>query len=316
MVRALSLPQAIDVLAQGLAEQDTGAAHTMGKTHLAWGEGHTLHAVGGLLDGTVGTKTWAHTAGGATPLLILWDSHTGALNAIIEAFALGQLRTAATSGLATRIMAAANASTFAMIGAGKQARAQAAAVAAVRDLDEIRVYSPTPAHREALAADLNALGMARSVQAMSSIEEAVAGAGIITLATRARMPILHRDRVEHGAHINAIGAITPERQEVAQDIFDRCDLVAADDPTAARRLATEFMTHFSDDEAAWAEVVPLSALVAGTPARAPHTDISLFKAMGMGLSDVVLGAAVLRRVRDAGGGRPIPAPQKAMPRLT
>src|SRR5207302_875353 len=76
-------------------------------TRVVWGEGHSLHALGGeaASAGFVGTKTWAHTAGGATPLLILWDSGSGRLKAVIEAFVLGQLRTGAVSGVATRWLA-------------------------------------------------------------------------------------------------------------------------------------------------------------------------------------------------------------------
>ena len=76
------------------------------KTHVEWG-GSTLHAIGAVFPkmGICGTKTWTHTAGGATPLLILFDSDNGSLQAVIEAFALGQMRTAAASGVATRWLA-------------------------------------------------------------------------------------------------------------------------------------------------------------------------------------------------------------------
>src|SRR5207237_8443297 len=86
-----------------------------------------------------GTKTWAHTPGGATPLLVLLDATTGALKAVIEAFALGQMRTAAASGVATRWLARKDATEFAMIGPGKQALTQVAAVLAVRTLQRVRV---------------------------------------------------------------------------------------------------------------------------------------------------------------------------------
>src|SRR6202035_5594925 len=143
VVSMMDLPSAIDALERGLLAEAQGHATNMVKTHVEW-DGHaTLHAIGAAFpqDGFVGTKTWAHTDGGATPLLILFDSHTGALKAIIEAFALGQMRTAAASGVATRWLASADADEFAMIGTGKQAITQVAAVLAVRAIRLVRVFS-------------------------------------------------------------------------------------------------------------------------------------------------------------------------------
>src|SRR5262249_29565869 len=145
----LPLGDAIAAVETALRRQTDGRARTMEKTHVSWGEGHTLHAVGGQLDGLVGTTTWAHTSGGATPLLLLWDAGDGRLVAVVEAFALGQLRTGAVSGVATRWLAAADADELAILGSGKQARAQVAAVDAVRLLRSIRVWSPTADHATA-----------------------------------------------------------------------------------------------------------------------------------------------------------------------
>ena len=120
----------------------------MVKTHAVWGGHHTLHAIGATFpdEGFVGTKTWAH-ANGAAPLLILFDSHNGSLRAIIEAFALGQLRTGGISGLATKYLAADDALEMALIGTGKQALTQLAAVAAVRPLRRVRAFSRDAAAR-------------------------------------------------------------------------------------------------------------------------------------------------------------------------
>src|SRR3954452_12405361 len=91
VVQLLDLPQAIDALEAGLRIQAAGGATNMAKTHLGWGQGSTLHALGAAFAeaDVVATKTWAHTEGGATPLLVLWDASTGSLLAVIEAFALG-----------------------------------------------------------------------------------------------------------------------------------------------------------------------------------------------------------------------------------
>src|SRR5215467_3818169 len=138
----MDLSGAIEALEKGLVAEAHGNAHNMVKTHVEFDGGSTLHAIGAAfpVDGFVGSKTWAHTKGGATPLLILFDSHDGSLQAVIEAFALGQMRTAGASGVATRWLAADDAEEFAIIGTGKQALTQLAAVLAVRPIRRVRVF--------------------------------------------------------------------------------------------------------------------------------------------------------------------------------
>ncbi|MCG8547683.1 MAG: NAD(P)-binding domain-containing protein [Alphaproteobacteria bacterium] len=317
VVEMMHLGEAIDALEAGLRVEAEGGARNMIKTQLLWGEGNTLHAIGATVDGAgfVGTKTWAHTTGGATPLLILWDSESGCLKAVIEAFALGQMRTGAMSGVATRWLAAAQADELAIIGTGKQATAQVAAVAAVRPLKQVRVYSPTPEKRQAFAERLAEMGFPFQVRVAQSIEEAVDGARIVTLATRARDPFLNSAMLARGAHVNAIGAIGPERAEFAQDLFARCDRVAADCVPAVRNLSREFMEQFGEDGAKWADVTPISAVVAKRETRLADDDLTLFKAMGMGISDLALGLALFRRAEASGRGRPAPQPQRIPPRL-
>jgi alanine dehydrogenase len=315
VVGALSLPEAIPALEAGLALEAAGTARNMAKTHQIWGGHHTLHAIGAVVEGAhiVGTKTWAHTAGGATPLVTLWSSDTGKLEAIIEAFALGQMRTGGISGVATARMAAPDADDFAIVGTGKQAITQVVAVAAVRPLKRIRVFSPTPENRRAFLSRLEKLFPAIALVEATSVEEAVKGAPIITLVTRARSPVLTADMIAKGAHLNAVGAITPEREEFTQDVFARVSTIAVDMVESVKALSAEFQKRFGAGD--WSAVRPLSELVAAKAIRAKGADITLFKAMGMGLSDLALGIEILKRVRAKGGGRPIPHPKPAQPRL-
>ena len=312
----LTLPEAISALRAGLNAEAGNEAVNMVKTHASWAGGSTLHAIGAVFEGRgiVGTKTWAHTAGGAQPLLILFDADTGALVAIIEAFALGQMRTGGISGVATDLLAPPDARRMALVGAGKQSLAQIAAVAAVRDIEEISVWSPTRANREAFA-DRSSRALEREVRPAESLEAAVDGAAIITLATRARSPFLMSSIVARGAHINAVGAITPERAEFDPSLLSRCAVVATDSVAQVRNLSREFAEAFGSDDAAWDRVVPLSRLVAAQSRRSPDADLTLFKAMGMGISDLSLGIAILDRARSAGVGRTLPSIVRSSPLL-
>jgi ornithine cyclodeaminase len=305
----VGLADAIDAVEAAFGREASGKAHPMAKTHTTWGNGHTLHAIGAVDEsaGVVGTKTWAHTAGGAMPLVQVWDADTGALRAVIEAFALGQLRTGAVSGVATRWLARPDARRFAVVGSGRQALAQVAAVVAVRDLHEVRVHSRSADNRERFARAVNDYDFGIAVSTADSVAEAVDGADIVTTVTRAREPFLTANLLAPGTHVNAVGAITPERRELAADVFERCDVVVTDSVAAARNLASELTDV--------AVLVPLAEVVAQGAAFRRGSDLSVFKAMGVGLADLALATIVLERAVADDRGRPLPQPVKVKPRL-
>src|SRR5918911_5212159 len=175
VVSLMEMGEAINALERGLLAEAAGHAENMVKTHAAWDGGSTLHAIGAVFpkEGYVGTKTWAHTAGGATPLLILFDSENGSLKAVIEAFALGQMRTGGASGVATRWLARGDADEFAIIGTGKQAITQVAAVLAVRPVKRVRVFGRDGERRAQFAARVEKEFEVEAVPARS-VEEATA----------------------------------------------------------------------------------------------------------------------------------------------
>lgn len=317
VVSLMDMGEAIDALEKGLLMEARGEAENMVKTHSTWGKGDTLHAIGAIFpdSGFVGTKTWTHTEGGATPLLILFDSHNGALKAIIEAFALGQLRTGGISGVATRWLAAPGADELALIGTGKQAITQVAAVNAVRPLKRVRVFSPNAEHRASFVKKLEAEDFGFAVTEAKSAQEATKDAAIVTVVTRATQPILNAQMLARGAHLNAVGAIVPSRVEFAQDIFPRCGRIAADSPAQVQKLSREFMDYFGTDKARWEQVLPVSQLVAQGKPRPADADLTLFKAMGMGISDLSLGIELYHRAKARNLGRSIPHPVRAKPKL-
>ncbi len=311
----LDMGTAMAALEDGLRLEARGEALNMTKTHVAWSGGN-LHAIGASFTGAglAGTKTWAYTPRGSTPLLILFDCASGVLVAVIEAFALGQLRTAAVSGVATRRLARPEAGTLAIIGTGEQALPQVAAVAAVRPIDAVRVFGRHPERKAAFVRRVEEeLGV--SVSGTDSVASAVEGADIITLVTRATEPFLRSPMVARGAHVNAVGAITPERAEFEPEILDRCDPIVVDNVPQVQRLSREFISYFEQGRKAWSAVRPLSALVAGSQERPQESDLTLFKAMGMGISDLSLGIKCYRQAAEQGLGRSIPHPQRARIRL-
>jgi len=315
VVALVDMSEAVQALEAGLRAEARGEALNMTKTHVA-GDGATLHALGAVFPtaGFAGTKTWAHTPRGATPPLLLYHAGTGELRAVVEAFALGQLRTGAASGVATRWLAAEDADELAIVGTGKQALAQVAGVAAVRRLRRVRVFGRDLERRTRFVESVRAeLGLA--AEARASVTEAVKDAPIVTTVTRATEPLLSSAMVGRGAHLNAVGAITPAGAEVESDLLTRCGRVVADSVAQAQKLSRELISRFGPEPAAWTGVRSLAEVVAARLPRRPDEDVTLFKSLGMGISDLALGLEVYRRAREQGRGRSLPSPVRVAPRL-
>ena len=316
VVSMMGMGEAIAALETGLQAEAQGDAQNMIKTHVEWGGAGTLHAIGAVFpkNGFAGTKTWPHTKNGATPLLILFDSNNGTLKAILEAFALGQMRTAAASGVATQRLASASASEFAIIGTGKQAITQVAAVLAVRPIRRMRVFSPNEERRtQFITRARNEFGV--EVVGASSVREAVKGAPIITVVTRATEPLLTADMVDRGTHINSVGAIVPSRAEVSGDVLARSTQIVTDSIPQAQKLSRELIEFFGFQPGNWDTVRSLASVVGSCSGRTADDDLTLFKSLGVGVSDLSLGIALYKRALELGLGQRIPHPQKVSPRL-
>ena len=313
---AMALPDAIAALERALAMEAEGAAANMPKTHLMVAANDAMHAIGASVAGVgiCGTKTWVNVGGKSQTVLILFSLEDGRLRAVVEATALGQMRTAAMTGVGTARLAPDDARRLALIGTGKQALPNAAACAAVREIEEIRVFSRREEAREALAARIqDELGI-RAVAA-ASVEDAAADADIVTAITNATEPFLSAAAIAPGAHLNAMGAIVPARVEFAQDVFARCGVIAVDTMEGVRAFSAEFRERFGDDDAAWETVRPISRLIAEDVRRPAGCDLTLFKAVGMGMSDLALGIEVLARAEAGGLGTPVPERVRVPPRL-
>ncbi len=316
VVALISLPEAVAALERILAMEAEGTAENMPKTHLMVGANDAMHALGASVAGAglCGTKTWVNVAGKSATVVVLFALDDGACQAVIEATALGQMRTAAMTGVGTRRLAAEGADDMAIIGTGKQALTQVAACTAVRPLKHLRVFSRNPEARANFAAAVEENFDFRVTPA-ASLELAVEDAPIVTLITNATQPFLSADMVASGSHINAMGAIVPARVEFTDDIFPRCGVIAVDSIRGVRELSAEFRSHFGDDEVAWQEVRTISSLVADEAGRPDGCDLTLFKAMGMGLSDLALGVEILERARAGNAGHAVPERVRTPPRL-
>jgi len=308
----LTMPLALEAVEASFRRLADGSAvlHCRQRLHLP--EKTYLHymAAGDATGGYMGLKIYTSSREGLRFLVTLFDAQSGDLVALIEADYLGQMRTGAASGVATRLMARADARMVGIIGTGLQARTQLEAVSRVRKLERIRAYGRDAQRRKQFAAEMTArLGI--PVAPVSSAEEAVRDADIVITSTTSSSPVVEERWLAPGMHINAIGANFPHKRELDADAVLRCDVIAADSREQSRSEAGDLMQVFGTDESRWAQVRELADIVGGKfPGRTAADQITLFKSNGIATEDVVVAGRIYELARQRGLGRQIPLWQK------
>lgn len=292
------MDDAIDALQRNLIEIADGAAFNVPKALGSLNNGGAMHALASASPrlGVCGFKTWVHTPNGAKAVFALFSTNDGSLLAMMEANTLGQIRTAAMTALGTRWLAPAEADDLAIVGTGRQAIAQVYAINAVRPLRRVRVWSRDAERRQAFADKIRADLPLAEVTVADSLEVASDGASLVTLVTRATEPFFWADLLAPHAHLNAVGAILPANAEFFPDVFERARAVVVDDLDNARRGSRELRERYGAEASQWPDVQTLSGVIkrGGLPAGGSG-DVTLFKAMGMGLSDLAIAALAYER---------------------
>lgn len=250
-----------------------------------------------------GLKAYSGAPQGTFYHVLLYSMEERRLLALIEANLLSQLRTGAASGLATRHMAAEGAATLGIIGTGKQAFWQAAAIAAVRPVSEIRVFGRDPERRATFARSVE-MRLSIPTRAAPDARSCVEGADIVATITKAKEPVCLSEWIEDGTHVNVAGSNAADRREVDGALVTRSALLATDDLAQARIEAAEFRDLATAGVLSWDDVHPLSSIVRTPHARA-QSDVTLFKSLGVAIEDVALAEVVYRRALAAGRGSPI-----------
>jgi ornithine cyclodeaminase/alanine dehydrogenase-like protein (mu-crystallin family) len=304
VVRLLPMAEAIGQMRRAFEALARGEAQNQTRRRMVLPTGAVLHSMAGAWGGYFGAKLYStHPRSGAHFLFLLYRAQDGQPLALMEANHLGQIRTGATSGLATDLLAAREASSLGMIGSGFQARTQLEAIAAVRRLRRVRVWSPTQAHRERFAEEYRGK-LEADVRAAASAREAVEGAEIVVTATSAREPVLEADWVASGAHINAIGSNHARRRELPAQLVRRAGLIVVDSIEQARIESGDLLLALEDADWQSSRLVELKDIAGGqvSAERRPGS-FTLFKSHGLGLEDVAAAAYVYERALKEGCGR-------------
>jgi ornithine cyclodeaminase/alanine dehydrogenase-like protein (mu-crystallin family) len=307
VAQLLPMKECVDVLEEAFAHAGAGQVENKPRSRIRMPGGffHFM-AAADAGHGVFGYKAYPSFAGGAKMLVMLYDFESGELLACLEAGRLGQIRTGAASGLATRHMARANASSVGIIGSGFQARSQLEAICAVRDIKEARVYSRRPERREDFARRMGeALSLA--ITPVASAQDCVAGMDVVVTITSARDPVLEGEWLPPGAHINAAGGNHWMRREVDEATVTRADLIVVDDLEQAKVECGDLLYPQGRGTFRWEMVHELREVIAGrVPGRPSDQSVTLFESMGVALEDIAAAQLVYRKAREQGLGQELP----------
>lgn len=303
IINLVTIDEAIEVLSDAFRQQAAGGATSHARQRLRTGK-VLLHILAGAIPGFFGYKAYTTSAGKGRFLFYLFDSTSTELLAIMEADTLGQIRTGAATGLATRLLAREDAEVMTMFGAGWQAESQLLAVAAVRKLRHVWIVNRTP-ERARTFIDRMAPRLDAELKVASNAEVAMRASSIVTTITSSRDPVLFGKWLEKGTHLNAAGGNMVLRRELDSAAVMRSDKIVVDSIEQARKECGEFVSVFELGRRHWEEVVELKDTVSGGSHRKSPEDITLFKSLGIGLEDVALGRLVYERAKERGIGHPI-----------
>jgi alanine dehydrogenase len=304
----LTMDVALDAVENVFRERGEGRATNKPRYRVPFGNG-SLQVMSAAAPGlgVVGVKAYTAARGDARFHVHLYSAETGELLAMMEANALGQTRTGAATGVATRHMAREDAATIGMIGCGYQARAQLEAVCAVREIRDVKAFSPTLERRETFSAEMSAK-LDVNVTPVDSAEEAVSQADVLVAITSASRPVLEGKWLRPGTHVNAAGGNHWMRRELDEVAIRRADLLVVDDLEQAKVECGDLISPVERGVIRWEQVAELSDVVTGRmPGRESAEQITLFESQGIALEDIATGLRIYELAKEQGIGSELPA---------
>ena len=307
----LPMPRCIDVMEEALSAvaRDEAVLPLRQMVELPSGEGDLLATMPAYLAGDAGLKvitvfprnegTDFHAHQG---IVVLFETERGTPVAVIDATAITAIRTAAVSGAATRALARPDAGDLAILGSGTQARSHLEAMAAVRPLRRIRVWSRTEERARAFA-EAEAARRGVEIEVSASPRDAVVGADLVCTATSAREPILRGPWLSPGAHVNAVGYSGPRGRELDAEAVARARLFC-DRRESVLNESGDFLLARAegavDDDHIAGEIGEV--FIEKVPGRMSPDDITLFESLGLAVEDLAAARAVHDGALERGAG--------------
>lgn len=309
-IRSLEMADVIAALrrtyeAQPPDVRDSGRVVVRGAT------GTRVRALAAVLpDGELlGTKVHVQlTSGDSRFLITLFSQASGDLLGILDGRAITELRTGATSALALDLMAPTGALDLALLGSGREARSHLRAIAALRQLRRVYLFSPNEDHRELFAREMHEqLGV--EIVACVSAEQAVSSAATIVAAARSRgeVPIFDPAALGDAATVVSVGSTVPHQRELDERVLERAAIIVADEPRELLEQSGDCIAAAQAGIELGHKTHSLAQLIQQRlPVPVNRLDVNVFKSVGSALQDVAVAGAVLGAAIAAGHGIPLP----------
>jgi len=309
----LPMDDLIPVMASALSDFSAQKVTQPLRTVLTVGEQHAFYGVmPAYIPGTpaLGTKLVTVFGGNARrglpthlAMIVLLDPETGALRALMDGRYITEARTAAVSAVSVQLLARTDASVLAIIGSGVQARSHLEAIARVRTLSEVRVWSRTPEKVAAFISEMQPHTDVR-IQQAGSCQAAVGDAAIVALTTASKEPVVRSEWIADGTHICAVGACRPTEREMEATLVARAGLYV-DSREAALAEAGDIVLAIKDGVIGPVHIKgELGEVVSGKLAGRTATDqVTIFKSLGMAVEDVAAAHLVYERAKARGVGQ-------------
>jgi alanine dehydrogenase len=301
----LDMPSTLEAVESVLRAQAEGRATNRARRRVALPKsGLNFMAAGAPEIGALGLKAYSVARTGARFYTLLFDPEGGELLSIMQSDKLGQMRTGAASGVATKYLAREDANTLGLYGAGWQAESQLEAIAAVRDLERVIVYSRREESRKLFAEKMGErLGM--EIETTHAADEPAAQ-DIVVTATSSREPVLLGEWLRPGAHVNAAGSNFLFKREIDREVVRRTSFVCVDSREELGLEAGDLVQPLETGLILPEAVYELGQVIAGqVEGRRGPEDLTLFASQGLALEDVAAARVVYDRAVERDVGRDI-----------
>lgn len=303
----LTMPLAIEAVEEAHRDLSLGKAVDIPRQRTRLPQ-TALHILQGALPerDAIGYKAYTSNRSGIRFLVHVFSAAGGNLRAVLEADYLGMMRTAASSGVATRWLARPDAEILGLFGSGWQSEGHVEAIAAVRPLRRVKVYSRNAEKLAKFCAKMSERLKIEVVPA-SSPEETVRGSDIVSTVTTATDPLFEAAWLSPGTHINAAGSNALIRREVGEDTLKLCKPIVVDTVETALKEAGDLLPLLEKGRLSERHMVELGDIIIGAhPGRSSAEQITIFESQGMAVQDIAVAVRLEAMARERGMGVALP----------
>lgn len=299
----LTMPRTIELVERVHREYSTGNAIDVPRERTRVPKAG-LHILQGAVPsaGVFGYKAYTSSREGVRFLVYAFSAERGNLEGIIEADRLGMMRTGAAGGVAAKWLARPDAKVVGIFGSGWQAEGQIEALANVRKLERVKVWSRNAEKLAKFCARMREKLRLEVVPAASA-NDAVTGSDIVVTITTSATPVFSGELVTPGMHINAAGSNSLLRQEIDEATVRKCDPIVVDSRPSALKEAGDLLPVLEKGRIHGGALTELGEVIAGTrPGRTSAEQTTLFESQGMAIQDLVIASELLALARTRGMG--------------